>query len=74
MAKKMSVWFDREGDFLEFTFSRKKGSFKEVGDGVYERVDKDGNVLGYAVFNFLKRKSKKITISIEGKRLAIGRG
>jgi hypothetical protein len=37
-------------------------------------VDKNGNVLGYAVFNFLKRKKKKITISIEAKRLAIAKG
>jgi hypothetical protein len=28
---KVKVWFDEEGDFLEVSFARRKGTFREVG-------------------------------------------
>jgi hypothetical protein len=62
---KVKVWFDEEGDFLEVTFARRKGTFREVGPDVYERVDAKGCVIGFAVFNFLKHDRKTVEIPLD---------
>jgi uncharacterized protein YuzE len=62
---KMKVWYDEEGDFLELTFTQRKGSFREIGPDLYERVDARGNVIGIAIFNFLKRDRKTVEIPLE---------
>ena len=62
---KVRVWFDREGDFLEVTFAKRKGTFREIGPDLYERVDAKGNVIGFAVFNFLKRDRKTVSVPLE---------
>jgi hypothetical protein len=52
MAKKqrVAVWYDREGDFLEVIFEKKEGYFRETAnDQVMEKVDKDGNIIGFHV-------------------------
>ena len=70
---KMKVWFDEEGDFLEVTFADRKGSFREIGPDLYERVDARVNVVGVAIFNFLKRDRKTVEIPLDVKQLATGR-
>lgn len=51
--EKMNIWFDEEGDFLEITsVPSKKGFFKDVGNDIWERVDTNGKVLGFAILNF----------------------
>lgn len=46
------IWFDREGDFLEVTFDQREGFFRETSsDRVMEKVDADGNLLGFSVTN-----------------------
>ena len=56
MEKEISVWFDREGDYLEITFGKpKRGYFKEVEEDLLQRVDSEtGEVLGFAFINFTK--------------------
>ena len=52
MAKKrpITVWYDREGDFLEVLFERKPGYFRQTSsEAVMEKVDNDGNVIGFHV-------------------------
>lgn len=50
MAEKVKVWFDAEADFLEVRFSDAAGYEKETKhDAVMERVDKDGQVIGFSV-------------------------
>ena len=40
MADKVKVWFDKEGDFLEVTFTERAGYMRETAhDAVMERVD-----------------------------------
>ena len=69
MASMMRVWYDQEGDYLEITFRDAKGYFQEIDDDIYERVDEEGNLLGYAVFNFSHHERKALTIPIEVQRL-----
>ena len=50
MEKTISVWYDKEGDFLEIMFERKKGYFKETdNDAIMKKVDMDGNVIGFSI-------------------------
>lgn len=56
MDKEISVWFDKEGDYLEITFDKpRKGYFKEIKNDVLQRIDsKTGETLGFAFINFSK--------------------
>jgi uncharacterized protein YuzE len=50
MADKVKVWFDREGDFLEVTFAERAGYMRETAnDAVMERVDDQGNIIGFSI-------------------------
>jgi uncharacterized protein YuzE len=50
MDKEINIWYDEEGDFLEVTFEKKEGYYKETeNDAVMEKVDKDGNILGFSI-------------------------
>lgn len=70
---KVRVWFDEEGDFLEVAFVKRKGYFREVGPDLYERVDAKGNVIGFAIFNFLKHDRKAVEVPLKMAKLAVGR-
>jgi hypothetical protein len=48
--KKVKIWFDKKGDFLEVSFVRKAGHFRETQhDAVMEKVDAKGNAFGFSV-------------------------
>ena len=50
MAQSIKVWFDAEADFLEVMFSDAPGFMRETdNDAVMERVDSQGNLLGFTV-------------------------
>ena len=52
MAQYVKVWFDREADFLEVTFADGMGYMRETDhDSVMERVDRDGNVIGFSILD-----------------------
>ena len=43
----------------------KEGYFREIGNKYFERIDtKTGEIVGYAVFNFTKRKEKFLDLDI----------
>jgi len=69
---KVKVWFDEEGDFLEVTFVEKKGYFREIGPDLFERVDREGKVIGFAIFNFLKHDRKTVEIPFDIAKLSVG--
>jgi uncharacterized protein YuzE len=49
-AKKVRIWFDREADYLEVLFDQREGFFRETAnDQVMEKVDAQGNILGFSV-------------------------
>jgi hypothetical protein len=61
----VKLWFDEEGDFLEVTFGERAGHLREIAPDVYERVDQDGRMLGFAVFNFSKRDRSPLDLPLE---------
>lgn len=50
MAQKIKIWYDAEGDFIEVLFSDQAGYMRETdNDAVMERVDEQGNILGFSI-------------------------
>ncbi len=68
MKGKLHLYYDEEGDFLEFNIGGyTEGSFKNLGDGVFERIDKKTNqVTGIAIHGFKKRTQglKEVQLSL----------
>jgi len=62
---KMSVWYDKEGDFLEVTFREAKSYMRDLGDDIFERVDEQGKVIGIAIFNFSKRDQQTVEVPLD---------
>ena len=48
--KRLKIWYDKQGDYLEVMFEQRAGTFRETSSPhVMEKVDEDGNVLGFSV-------------------------
>jgi len=68
---KLNIYYDEEGDFLELGVDKNtKGYFKNLGDGIFERIDeKTKKVTGIAIMGFKKRmenkKGVKISLPVE---------
>ena len=63
--KHVKVWYDAEGDYLEVIFDRKEGSFRETAnDRVMEKVDSEGNVIGFSVLNVSAIKEHPIDVAL----------
>jgi uncharacterized protein YuzE len=49
-ATEITIWYDREGDYLEVLFDRRAGYFREThNDAVMAKIDKEGNLLGFSI-------------------------
>ncbi|MGK7893561.1 MAG: DUF2283 domain-containing protein [Xenococcus sp. (in: cyanobacteria)] len=60
MASTVKVWFDKEGDYLEVLFSDNPGYMSETdNDAVMERVDEEGNLLGFSVLGVSNLEREK---------------
>ncbi|WXG39428.1 MAG: DUF2283 domain-containing protein [Candidatus Freyarchaeum deiterrae] len=67
MGKEITVWYDKEGDYLEVIFEIKAGYFRETeNDAVMERVDMEGNIIGFSILNVSTLKDRPISISLKG--------
>jgi uncharacterized protein YuzE len=63
--KKLKVWYDPEGDFLEVMFDQKPGYFRETSnDQVMEKVDKSGNVLGFSILKVSALKREPLEVDL----------
>ncbi len=61
MVQSVKIWFDSEADFLEVLFSDTPGYMRETdNDAILERVDNQGNVLGFSVLNVSQSKEKPL--------------
>ena len=62
-GKVVKLWYDPEGDYLEVTFEQKEGYFRETeSDQVMEKVDQEGNVLGFSVLKVSKLREKPLEV------------
>jgi len=62
----VKVWYDPEGDFLEVTFQNKAGYFRETdNDRVMEKVDAEGNVLGFSIMKVSQLKNNPLEIALK---------
>ncbi|MBF0520077.1 MAG: DUF2283 domain-containing protein [Nitrospirae bacterium] len=60
MAEEIKVWYEKEGDYLEVIFKQEAGYFKETdNDTVMEKVDNEGNVIGFSILKVSKLNNEK---------------
>ena len=63
--KQVKIWYDAEGDYLEVIFDQKPGYFRETeSDQVMEKVDDQGNVLGFSVLRVSALKEKPLEVTL----------
>ena len=64
-VRKLTIWYDREGDFLEVTFDQKAGFFRETeSDQVMEKVDTEGNLLGFSVLKVSAQRATPLEVAL----------
>lgn len=63
--KRLKIWYDREGDYLEVIFDQRPGFFRETtSDQVMEKVDERGNVLGFSVLKVSALKKEPLEVAL----------
>ena len=71
MSNELNLYYDEEGDFLELNMGDySEGYFKNLGDGIFERIDKKTNkVTGIAIHGFKNRtkglKDVKVSLPVK---------
>jgi uncharacterized protein YuzE len=69
MGKEIKIRYDREGDYLEVIFERKAGYFRETGnDAVMEKVDAEGNILGFSILKVSALKEREVKNNVWWKK------
>lgn len=62
---KVKIWYDPEADYLEVIFDQKPGYFREIGsDQVMEKVDDQGNLLGFSVLKVSALKKAPLEVAL----------
>lgn len=66
MARKIvKLWYDPEGDYLEVIFAKRKGYFRETAnDHVMEKVDEQGNILGFSILRVSSLKRRPVEVAL----------
>ena len=63
--KTVRIWYDPEGDYLEVIFEQKPGYFRETAnDQVMEKVDDEGNILGFSVLKISAMKQAPMEVTL----------
>ncbi len=63
--RKVKIWYDPEGDYLEVIFDQKPGYFRETAsDQVMEKVDAQGNILGFSVLKVSALRKAPLEIAL----------
>jgi uncharacterized protein YuzE len=61
----VKIWYDAEGDYLEVIFDQKPGYVRETrNDQVMEKVDEEGNILGFSVLRVSALKGKPLEVAL----------
>ena len=65
-SKRVSMWYDPKGDFLEIMWEFKEGSvIPTYDDRVMARVDENGNILGFHILAASSVGDKPIDIMLD---------
>jgi uncharacterized protein YuzE len=60
MGKEIRIWYDKEADYIEVIFEQKAGYFRETeNDVVMEKVDEEGNIIGFSILKVNELKEQK---------------
>jgi len=63
--RKVRIWYDPEGDYLEVIFDQKPGYLREtVSDQVMEKVDDHGNILGFSVLKVSALRNAPLEVAL----------
>lgn len=63
--RRVKVWYDKEGDFLEVIFEQRAGYFRETANPhVMEKVDEEGNVLGFSVMKVSALREQPLEVAL----------
>lgn len=63
--RKVKIWYDPEGDYLEVIFDQKPGYFRETAnDQVMEKVDESGNILGFSVLKVSALRKAPLEVAL----------
>lgn len=63
--RNLKVWYDSEGDYLEVNFDQKPGYFRDTAnDQVMEKVDEEGNILGFSVLKVSAFREKPLEVAL----------
>ncbi len=63
--RKLKIWYDAEGDYLEVIFDQKPGYFRETeSDQVMEKVDEQGHVIGFSVLRVSAMRDKPLEVAL----------
>ena len=66
MGKQVNIWYDKEGDYLEVIFERRAGYFRETdNDAVMEKVDEQGNIIGFSILKVsVLKEQEPLSVSL----------
>jgi len=68
MGEEIRIWYDKEADYLEVLFEQKEGYFRETGnDAIMQKVDEDGNIIGFSILKVSSIQNEPISISLKSK-------
>lgn len=63
--KRLKIWYDKEGDFLEVIFEQRAGCFRQTANPhVMEKVDEEGNVLGFSVMRVSALRDAPLEVAL----------
>jgi hypothetical protein len=63
--RRVRIWYDPEGDYLEVMFDQKPGYFRETAsEQVMEKVDEAGNILGFSVMRVSALKKAPLEVAL----------
>ena len=63
--RKVRIWYDREGDYLEVIFDQREGFFRETeNDQVMEKVDAQGNILGFSILKVSALRKAPLEVAL----------
>lgn len=61
----VKLWYDQEGDYLEVIFDDRPGFFRATAsDQVMEKVDEQGNVLGFSVLKVSALRTAPLEVAL----------